>query len=66
MKKTIVEKQHNQLNVRAIRIDDYESNFISIDEEKKDNSDEEEIELKISSSILIASIRTNAFKFNVL
>ena len=65
VKKTIVEKQHNQLNVRVIRIDDYESDLIFIDEEKKDNNDEDEIELKISSSILITSTRTNALKFDV-
>ena len=65
MKRTIVEKQHNQLNVQAIRVDDYKLNFIFINEEKKNNSDEDEIELKIFSSILIASARTNALKFDV-
>ena len=65
MKRVIVKRQHNQLNVWAIKIDDYESNLIFIDEKKKENNDEEKSELKIFSNILITSTRTNAFKFDV-
>ena len=47
-----------------IKINNFELNLISINKKKKKNNEENKIELKIFSSILITSTRINTFKFD--